>query len=74
MEERTCQIKWEDCFAILLSAIHTKYNGRWYGRQDLIFKTEYSLVRRKENTPFERWKCRKVNMLMNTQPPRKWEV
>ena len=30
--------------------IHTKYNGRRCRRQDLIFKTEYFLGRRKENT------------------------
>ena len=37
MEERICQIKWENCFASLLRVIHTKYNGRRCGRQDLIF-------------------------------------
>ena len=50
MEERICQIKWENCFASLLRVIHTKYNGRRCRRQDLIFKTEYFLGRRKENT------------------------
>ena len=33
--------------------IHTKYNGRRCGRQDLIFKTEYVLGRRKENTLYK---------------------
>ena len=58
MEERISQIKKENCFASLLSVIHTKYNdnGRRCGRQDLIFKTEYFLGRQKENTPFKRWK------------------
>ena len=40
----------------LLRVIHTKYNGRRCGRQDLIFKTEYFLSRQKENKPFKRWK------------------
>ena len=56
MEERICEIKWENCFASLLRVIHTKYNGRRCRRQDLIFKTEYFLGRRKENTLFERRK------------------
>ena len=43
MEERICQIKRENCFASLLRVIHTKYNGRRCGPQDLIFKTEYFL-------------------------------
>ena len=56
MEARMCQIKWENCFASLLMVIHTKYNGRRCGRQDLIVKTKYFLGRRKENTLFKRWK------------------
>ena len=56
MEERICQIKWENCFASLLRVIHTKYNGRRCRRQDLIFKTEYFLGRRKKNTLFKRRK------------------
>ena len=49
-------IKWENCFASLLRVIHTKYNGRRCRRQDLIFKTEYFLGRRKENRLFKRRK------------------
>ena len=40
----------------LLMVIHTKYNGRRCGRQDLVFKTEYLLGRQEENTLFKRWK------------------
>ena len=54
-----CQIKWENCFASLLMVIHTKYNGRRCGRQDLIFKTEVgclgleTLRRSSKNFPTE---------------------
>ena len=37
----------------LLMVIHTKYNGRRCGRQDLIFKTEYFLGHQEENTLFK---------------------
>ena len=37
----------------LLMVIHTKYNGRRCGRQDLIFKTEYFLGNQEENTLFK---------------------
>ena len=61
-------IKWENCFASLLRVIHTKYNGRRCRRQDLIFKTEYFLGRRKENTLCKRRKWN-VKTLKNTPPP-----
>ena len=48
MGERICQIKRENCFASLLRVIHTKYNGRRCGQQDLIFKTEYFWAVRKK--------------------------